>query len=104
MSSSMKSSKIATVISYKLTRTNSLLWKAQVLPILHGVQLYGYLDGTTPAPVAKLIIEIGAGVKESDNLAYTTWFVQDQAIVGALLSSVMEDVLTQLTRCSNTSK
>lgn len=34
----------------KLTRSNYLLWKAQVLPAIHGALLQGYLDGTARAP------------------------------------------------------
>lgn len=30
----------------KLTRDNYLLWKAQVVPYLKGLQLYGYMDGS----------------------------------------------------------
>lgn len=87
-SSSINSAKIATAISCKLTRTNFLLWKAQVVPILRGVQLFGYLDGTIPKPAAKITTEAGENVAEVDNPQYALWFVQDQAIIGALLSSM----------------
>nr|GEZ12960.1 hypothetical protein [Tanacetum cinerariifolium] len=77
MSSPINSSKIATTISCKLTRTNFLLWKAQVVPILRGVQLYGYLDGTTPMPAAKMITRAAAEAREVDNLQHAAWVVQD---------------------------
>lgn len=38
----------------KLNKTNFALWKAQVLPILRGVQLQGYLDDTAIAPDEKI--------------------------------------------------
>jgi hypothetical protein len=38
------------VITEKLNKTNYSLWKAQVLPILRGAQLKGYLDDTNVAP------------------------------------------------------
>jgi hypothetical protein len=38
------------VVAEKLTKMNYSLWKAQVLPILHGAQLQCYLDGTKVTP------------------------------------------------------
>jgi hypothetical protein len=38
------------VITEKLNKTNYSMWKAQVLPILRGAQLQGYLDGTNVTP------------------------------------------------------
>lgn len=99
----INSSKIATAITCKLTRTNYLLWKAQVVPILRGVKLFGYLDGTTRAPAEKITTGAGDAAREIDNPAYETWFTQDQAILGGLLSSMTEEVLSQLTRCTETS-
>lgn len=99
----INSSKISTAITCKLTRTNFLLWKAQVVPILRGVQLYGYLDGTTAKPAAMVTVGTGSDAREAANPNYEPWVVQDQAILGGLLSSMTEDVLSQLTRCINTS-
>lgn len=86
-----------------MTRTNFLLWKAQVIPILRGVQLFGHLDGTTPTPEATISIEISPADKESPsvikktpNPEYQTWMIQDQAVIGGLLSSMTEEVLPQL--------
>nr|KAJ0214123.1 hypothetical protein LSAT_V11C400176850 [Lactuca sativa] len=64
-SAPVKSSTIATAISCKLTRTNFLLWKAQVVPILRGLQLFGHLDGTTPAPPQTLPGSTSAAAKET---------------------------------------
>ncbi|XP_020262174.1 uncharacterized protein LOC109838115 [Asparagus officinalis] len=103
MSSFIKSSTIATAITCKLTRTNFLLWKAQVVPILRGVQLFGYLDGTTPMPVAMVTEGTDTDARQVLNPARATWIVQDQAILGGLLSSMTEDVLPQLIRQIDTS-
>lgn len=109
ISAPVKSSTIATAISCKLTRTNFLLWKAQVIPILRGVQLFGHLDGTTPAPPEKVVTEPNTAEKEatepaktSPNPDYQTWVIQDQAVIGGLLSSITEEVLPQLIRCTST--
>uniref|UniRef100_A0A0A9A7Y5 Uncharacterized protein n=1 Tax=Arundo donax TaxID=35708 RepID=A0A0A9A7Y5_ARUDO len=37
-------------ISEKLTKNIHILWKAEVIPIVQGVQLQGSLDGTVVAP------------------------------------------------------
>lgn len=99
----INSSKIATTVPCKLTRTNFLLWKAQVVPILRGVKLFGYLDGTIATPTAKITVGTGEAAKVEDNPAYDAWITQDQAILGGLLSSMTEDVLSQLMRCTDTS-
>lgn len=71
--------------------------------ILRGVQLFGYLDGTTPMPAAMVIEGTGTTAKRVINPDRATWIVQDQAILGGLLSSMTEDVLPQLTRQIDTS-
>ena len=34
----------------KLTSTGYLGWKTQIKALLHGLDLYGFIDGTHPAP------------------------------------------------------
>jgi hypothetical protein len=43
-------------ISEKLMCGNYTLWKAQVLAMLRGAQLAGFLDGTNSAPAEKIKI------------------------------------------------
>jgi hypothetical protein len=38
-------------------KLNQVLWKAQVLAVLHGAQLTSFLDGTNPAPAEKIKIK-----------------------------------------------
>lgn len=99
----VNSSKLATAITCNLTRTNFLLSKAQVVPILRGVQLYGYVDGTIAALGAKITTGTGNDATRIPNLEYETWYVQDQSIIDGLLSSMTEEVLSQITRCIDTS-
>ena len=94
-----------------MTRTNFLLWKAQVTPILCRVRLFGHLDDTTPAPAATLTTgtsvagkETAEAPKTTPNPDYETWVIQDQAVIGGLLSSMTEDVLPQLIRCIDTTE
>lgn len=79
------------------------MWKAQVVPILRGVKLFGYLDGTTQAPTEKVTTGTGDAARQIDNPEYETWFTQDQVVLGGILSSMTEEVLSYFTRCTETS-
>lgn len=65
-----------------------------VVPIFRGVQLYGFLDGTTKALKTKITIDTNDPTKQEDNPDYATWITQDQAILGGLLSSMTGEVLS----------
>ena len=73
-----------------------------MVPILKGVQLFGYLDSSIESPPAKVTTGDGAKAREIVNPEYNSWIVQDQAIIGGLLSFMTEEVLAQLTRCTDT--
>ena len=49
-SSSTVSLNLGALPSEKLTKTNFILWKAQVMPGLRGAQVTGLLDGSDAAP------------------------------------------------------
>ncbi|KAM0879310.1 hypothetical protein ACQ4PT_034299 [Festuca glaucescens] len=91
-------SQIGNAITIKLTRTNFLLWKAQVVPIVRGHQLFGYLDGTIPAPATTVTEGTGTEARQVPNPEYAAWYAQDQSVMGGLLSSVTPDVLPQVMR------
>ncbi|KAF0904762.1 hypothetical protein E2562_037002 [Oryza meyeriana var. granulata] len=86
-------------ISEKLSRDNFLVWRAQVLRAVRGAQLTGYLDGTKEVPSPTITVEKKVGdqvVKELvNNPAYTQWIVQDQQVLGYLLSTLLQEVLVQ---------
>ncbi|GKF61187.1 hypothetical protein Tco_0181241, partial [Tanacetum coccineum] len=54
--------------------------KAKIVPILRGVQLYGYPDGTTPMPAAKMTTGAAAEAREVDNPQHAIWVVQDHVL------------------------
>jgi hypothetical protein len=88
-------------VSEKLTRNNHVLWRAQVLAVLRGAQLAGFLDGTTKAPVEKIHMakksdkEEGEA-EEASNPAFELWKAQEQQVLSYLLTSVSHDVLVQI--------
>ena len=66
------------VITKKLTKTNFPLWRAQVLPILRGAQLQGYLDDTDTPPPAELEAKDGEKVKKVPNPDHAAWKAMEQ--------------------------
>ena len=44
------------LVTIKLVHDNYLLWKAQIVPYLRGQHLFGFLDGSQPAPLQSLTV------------------------------------------------
>lgn len=58
---------------FKLTSTNYLLWKTQLIPLLCVYDLLPHVDGTIPAPFAMF--------DRYPNLAYLDWLKRDQLVL-----------------------
>jgi hypothetical protein len=84
----------------KLTNNNHTLWLTQVLAVLHGAHLAGYLDETSKAPAEML--KIKKSTKESEeevevpNPTIELWKAQEQHVLCYLLTSFSRDVLVQV--------
>jgi hypothetical protein len=93
-------------ISKKLTKNNHGLWKMQVLTIIRGVGLEGYLTGDTSPPPPTIRVKNPDDKEETivPNPDPQTWKVMDQQILGFLLSSMTKDVLSQVTACRTTNE
>ena len=91
------------LITIKLTYENYLLWKAQIVPYLKGQHLYGYLDGSTPAPPQSFTIEVDGDVQVIQNPDFGHWYLQDQMILSAIISSIFECILAHVVKF-NTSR
>jgi hypothetical protein len=68
----------------------------QVLTIIRGVGLEGYLTGDTSPPPPTIRVKNPDDKEETDvpNLDMQTWKVTDQQLLGFLLSSMTRDVLS----------
>ena len=84
------------LITIKLTRDNYLLWKAQIVPYLKGQHLYCYLDGTTLAPPRIITIAADDTTQAIQNPAFQHWHLQDQMILNAIISSLLEKILAHV--------
>ncbi|KAH0655084.1 hypothetical protein KY285_029966 [Solanum tuberosum] len=63
---------------------NFATWKAQFSMLMYGYNLFGHLDGTTPAPNCTIAL----GTNISPKPAFLPWFRQDKLIQNALMASV----------------
>uniref|UniRef100_A0A2N9EUK2 Reverse transcriptase Ty1/copia-type domain-containing protein n=1 Tax=Fagus sylvatica TaxID=28930 RepID=A0A2N9EUK2_FAGSY len=79
----------------KLTRDNYLLWKAQIVPYLRGQYLFGFIDGSRPSPSP-----VSASDSAEPNPDFKAWHLQDQLIMSALISSLSENILAHVVKCS----
>jgi hypothetical protein len=81
-------------ITTRHTKSNYLLWRAQLLPYLRSSKLIGFLDGSNPASKQFISTATTTGeIEEALNPAYDTWYDQDQQLLSGLLSLMTEEVL-----------
>jgi hypothetical protein len=90
----------STMTTINLMPVGDVLWKAQVLAVLRGAQLTGFLDGINKAPAEKIVIksqkESNEDTQEVPNPAFALWKAQEQQVLSYLLTSVSRDVLIQI--------
>lgn len=79
-------------ITLKLTRQYYVSWKAQLLPYLYGQKLFGYVDGSIPAPPPLL------PSSSFFNPDHDLWFEQDRLILNTLISSLSELILNHIVK------
>ncbi|XP_073351893.1 uncharacterized protein [Aegilops tauschii subsp. strangulata] len=86
----------------KLSRTNYVLWRTQIIPQLRGAGVFGYVDGTLPEP-AKLLATKDKDGKETfePNPLHPIWVREDQQVLGYLLSNLSKEVLITSLSCVN---
>ncbi|RVW78750.1 hypothetical protein CK203_059316 [Vitis vinifera] len=76
------------MITIKLSSSNYLLWKSQLLPLLESQDLLGYVDGTlVPPPRCEPATSTTLSTK------YLAWKAADQRLLCLLLSSLTEEAI-----------
>ena len=84
-------------VTEKLTRTNYVLWRTQVIPQLRGTGVFGYVDGTQLEP-ARLLVTTKEGKEvSSPNPLHPIWVREDQQVLGYLLNNLTREVLLTVT-------
>jgi hypothetical protein len=72
----------------------------QVLAIVRGACLEGFLTGATKTPASSTVKKTTDGKDEEvQNPLYVEWVATDQQVLGFLLSSITPNILSQLTAC-----
>jgi hypothetical protein len=82
-SSTLSFNTMVHMVTIKLSSTNFLLWRSQVVPLLQCQKLYGYVNGSTPMPSVA-----------TDPAAHNIWKQFDQLVMSLLLSSLTEEALS----------
>jgi hypothetical protein len=93
MASSFTPIPFHSAITIRLTKSNYLLWRAQLLPYLRSTKLLGFLDGSSPAPPKEIPVSSTPGDELITNPAYEWWLDKDQQVLSGLLSSMSEEIL-----------
>lgn len=91
-------------IPEKLTKNNLQVWKLQVLAIIRGTQLEGYLDGSTAPPPKEVNVKEGDKVVNGVNPKYTKWVALDQQLLSYLLTTMTRDVMLQVSTATTSAQ
>ncbi|OMO75792.1 Reverse transcriptase, RNA-dependent DNA polymerase [Corchorus capsularis] len=92
-------------VQVRLDRNNFHLWRSQLLPVIGGHNLIGYIDGNLPCPSQTILNTptTESATSETPSLVqnpqFAAWQRQDQLLLGWILSSLTEPVLPQVVGC-----
>jgi hypothetical protein len=87
------------VVAVKLNKVNYALWRVQVLPIIRGAQLQGYLDGTSITPKKEVDVKIADKTRKESNPECIRWTTLQQQVLGFLMTSMTQEVMGQAAAC-----
>ncbi|GJV32261.1 DNA-directed DNA polymerase [Tanacetum coccineum] len=79
------------MITIKLTSSNYLVWKNQLLPLLAYQKLTGYIDGPIATPSPTIVNDSVS----SPNPAYSSWITGDQRALLLIQSSLSEEAMAE---------
>lgn len=86
------------MIPIKLSSTNYLLWKNQMIPLFSYQKLTSHIDGTSIAPLEQIEVE----GKFTSNPGYSTWLELYQRALILLNSSLTEEAAAEILGLSTT--
>ncbi|GJV79029.1 zinc finger, CCHC-type containing LTR copia-type gag-polypeptide [Tanacetum coccineum] len=81
------------MLTIKLSSSNYLLWRNQVLPLLAYQKLTGYINGSISSPPPTIADAKSTAPK--DNPAYLSWLASDQRALILLQSSLSEEAMAE---------
>lgn len=84
-------------ITEKLTKTNYVLWQAQVLTAIRGARMEGHITSKSIAPATEVEEKLADGKTiKVPNPAHEEWFARDQQVLGLIFSSVGKEIFIQI--------
>ncbi|XXG45767.1 hypothetical protein AAC387_Pa02g0758 [Persea americana] len=78
------------MVTIKLSSSNYLLWKSQLLPLLESQGLLGHVDGTLVPPPP-----FDPPTSQTPNTKHLEWKATDQRLLSLLLSSLTEEAMAE---------
>lgn len=82
--------------SIKLTQTNYLLLKTQIMSLIEAQDLLSFVDGTGKEPKQRTFLRLKKG--EIMNPEYVTWRRTDRILKSLMIGTMTEDVRSPTTR------
>uniref|UniRef100_A0A2N9JAS4 Reverse transcriptase Ty1/copia-type domain-containing protein n=1 Tax=Fagus sylvatica TaxID=28930 RepID=A0A2N9JAS4_FAGSY len=79
------------MVTIKLSSSNYLLWKSQLLPLLESQELIGHVDGTLEPPP-----RFAPANFQTPNIKHLAWKQTDQRLLSLLLSSLTEEAMAKV--------
>ncbi|KAF6158464.1 hypothetical protein GIB67_022061 [Kingdonia uniflora] len=83
---------LSSMVSVKLSFTNFLLWRSQILPLLESQELLGYIDGAITSPSLTISNEEGSS---EENPEYRKWRLADRFVTNLINSSLTEEAMSE---------
>lgn len=81
-------------LQIKLTKNNYLSWKTASIPYINGSKISHHIDDTVTPP--QFITSSSSTTILVPNLAYASWFEIDQLLLGVLMSTIFENLISYL--------
>ncbi|KAH9663759.1 retrovirus-related pol polyprotein from transposon RE1 [Citrus sinensis] len=78
----------------KLDQSNYLIWRSQVLASIRGNRLEKFIDGSITPPSSHIAQRVDDELRSVENPKFITWRSQDQVLLGWLLSSMSEGIIS----------
>ena len=78
----------------KLDQSNFLIWRSQVLASIRGNRLEKFIDDSATPPPSHIAQRIGDDIRSVENPEFVIWRSQDQVLLGWLLSSMSEGIIS----------
>ena len=78
------------MVTIKLSSSNYLLWKSQLLPLLESQGLLGHVDGSVELPPP-----FDPPTSQTPNTKHLAWKAIDQRLLSLLISSLTEEAMVE---------